>query len=96
MPRHVKDLSLAHVHAARKDDGTLEPDALTRPSFSDLFLARIHGVAFLQPLAGNRTAGGNNAGYCAAHDPRLVIKPIHRVPSAKDLKDLPPKEGQED
>jgi hypothetical protein len=71
-------------------------DALTRPSFSDLFLARILGVAFLQPLAGNRTAGGNNAGCCAAHDPRLVRKPIHRVPSAKDLKDLPPKEGKED
>jgi hypothetical protein len=92
--RHVS-WTLADFFSILLSDRCLH-DALTRPSFSDLFLARILGVAFLQPLAGNRTAGGNNAGCCAAHDPRLVIKRIHRVPSAKDLKDLPPKEGQED
>src|SRR2546425_5182943 len=49
MPRHVKDLSLAHLCAARKDDGTLERDTLTRPRFSDPYLVRFHGVAPLQP-----------------------------------------------
>src|SRR2546428_11487478 len=94
MPRHVKDLSLAHLYAARKDDGTLERDALTRPSFSDLFLARTHGMALLRPLAGSLTAGGDNAGCCAAHGPHLMIKAYHRVPAAKDPKELPPKGGQ--
>src|SRR6266850_4399475 len=94
MPRHVKDLSLAHLYAARKDDGTQERDALTRPSFSDLFLARTHGVALLRPLAGNLTAGGDNTGYCAAHGPHLMMKAYHRILSAKDLKELPLKGGQ--
>ena len=50
-------------------------------------------MSLLRPLVDNRTVDGDNAGCCASHDSRLMRKPILRVLSVKDLKELPPKGG---